>query len=273
MTDTAVTDALLTGSAVPPSPVRNHVMIATPCFGGTVSMAYMVSILKLQAYARTNGFGTDILLLAGDALITRARQTLVANFLSQPVATHLLFIDADIGFEPEQVQRLLDLDEDFAAAFYPRKTLDWAELAGRVTKGGETPQQALMSYVGSVADREEFRVKGDFATAKYAGTGFQLIRRRVFERMIEAYPETRYRSIHTNDVPDSIRDYFYALFDCLIDPDSGVYLSEDYAFCKRWRDIGGTIWLDLRSRLTHVGSLEFHGDHGSRLPRRIVTPE
>ena len=123
---------------------------------------------------------------------------------------------------------------------------------------------AGLSYVGTLLEPPERRTDGDFATAQYAGTGFQLIKRGVFEKLITAHPELRFRSVHsqTGGVPPS--DQLYALFDCLIDPDTGAYLSEDYAFCRRWRALGGEIWLDRRSQLTHVGTDAFHGDAGPR---------
>ena len=103
-------------------------------------------------------------------------------------------------------------------------------------------------------------MRDGFVTAKYAGTGFQLIRRTVFERLIAAHSELRFTSTHTiaREAPRS--DNLYALFDCQIDPNTGEYLSEDYAFCRRWRALGGDIWLDLESTLTHVGADQFRGD-------------
>ena len=51
----------------------------------------------------------------------------------------------------------------------------------------------------------------------------------------------------------------WLFFDCMVDPDSGRYLSEDYAFCRRWRDIGGKIWVDLQCKLLHLGQHNFRG--------------
>lgn len=235
------------------------ILLATPCFGGVVHKGYMLSVCRLIRAAPEQGVALDLALLAGDALVTRARSVLVAKLLDTPQATHLLFVDADIAFEPEQVWRLLRADKDFAAAFYPLKAVDWDAVPERVV-GGEALRSAGLSYVGTLLDPPEGRTEGDFATARYAGTGFQLIKRGVFERLAAAHPALRFRSTHarSGNLPQS--ENLYALFDCTIDPETGVYLSEDYAFCQRWRALGGEIWLDLRSRLTHVGADSFAGD-------------
>ncbi len=242
---------------------KSHIVLATPCFGGLVHQDYMLSVCALQQASGADTFGLQIELLGGDALIARARSVLVARFLDTPGATHLLFVDADIGFAPEQVLRLLEADKDFAAGFYPLKAIDWEALPRRVV-AGEPLRSAGLSYVGTLCDGDARRIDGDFATANYAGTGFQLIKRGVFDTMIAAHPELRFSSTHAQPggVPKS--ENLYALFDSMIDPDTGAYLSEDFAFCRRWRALGGDIWLDRESRLTHVGADRFRGDAGTR---------
>lgn len=251
---------------------RPHIVIATPCFGGLVAHTFMLSVMRLQRHIEALGFGTDVLLLGGDSLISRARSVLVAHFLANPAATHLLFVDADIGFEPDQFMRLYEADRDFAAAFYPLKNTDWGQVPARAV-AGEPLDRAGLSYVGHLCTGAALAVAGDFATADYAGTGFQLIRRSVFDRMIAAYPETKFRAVHasTNEQPPA--DTLYALFDSLIDPETGTYLSEDYAFCRRWRALGGQIWLDLDSRLSHTGPVTFAGDCRQRFaPLKVPAP-
>ncbi len=245
------------GASTPP-----FIFLATPCFGGLVHHNYMLSVCRLLEFAAQEKIRFSVSLLGNDALITRSRSVLVANFLDTE-ATHLLFVDADIVFDAEAFLRLLRFDHDFVGAFYPLKCVDWDAVPGRVV-GGESLRSAGLTYVGTLLDAAERVVEGDFATAKYAGTGFQLIKRKVFERLIAAHPELRYRRLHTlpRETPKS--DQLYALFDCMIDPDTGEYLSEDYAFCARWRALGGEIWLDLKSRLTHVGPDQFHGDTTER---------
>lgn len=242
---------------------RPFVIIATPCFGGLVNQGYMMSVLKLAQMAAGGAFDLDVVLLGGDSLINRSRSVLVSRFLDNARATHLMFIDADIAFEPDQFLRLLRLDKDFAAGAYPLKQIDWRALPARAVKG-EPLAAAGLSYVGQICEGAELRLEGGFATAAYAGTGFQLIKRRVFQRLIAAHPELKFRSVHTltNEAPNS--EHLFALFECAIDPQSGAYLSEDYAFCARWRALGGEIWLDLQSRLTHAGMSYYAGDCARR---------
>ncbi len=237
------------------------VMLATPCFGGLVHHGYMLSVCKLL---RAAPFRLELALLAGDALVTRSRAVLAARFLDHPQATHLLFVDADISFEPEQVLRLLRFDRDFAAAFYPLKSVDWDSLPRRAV-AGEGLRSAGLSYVGTLCDEAERQAVDDFATAVYAGTGFQLIKRRVFERLLAAHPELRFRAVHARAGRLPASDNLCAVFDPLIDPATGAYLSEDYSFCRRWRALGGEIWLDLRSRLIHTGADDFAGDAAARI--------
>jgi hypothetical protein len=242
---------------------RPVILLATPCFGGLVHQSYMLSVCKLMRAAEREGFTLDLALLGSDALITRSRSVLVATFLDMPKATHLLFVDADIAFEPEQMLRLLRLDVDFAAAFYPLKSVDWDALPARAV-AGEPLRGAGLTYVGTLLEPPLRRTREGFATAKYAGTGFQLIRRAVFERLVAAHPELRFKSTHTIAREAPRGDNLYALFECQIDPETGEYLSEDYAFCRRWRALGGDIWLDLESSLTHVGADHFRGDTTTR---------
>lgn len=239
---------------------RPFIVVGTPCFGGLVSQEYTMSLLTLQKASDKAGFDMATILLGNDALITRGRSAIVAKFLDNPTTTHLLFVDADITFTPDQVTRMLAFDKDFVAGFYPAKVIDWKQLTERFGKTGETLDEAGLIYVGSLCEGTDLKFQNGFATGVYAGTGFQLIKRSVFERMFKAYPETRYKALHAFPRPAEPSLNLYALFDCMIDPESGVYLSEDYSFCRRWRALGGEIWLDLNSKLTHTGAHSFHGN-------------
>lgn len=254
-------DAAGDSAATPPAQV--NLVIATPCFGGQVSALYVTSLLKLQARVRSyRGLSLKVLFKDGDALITRARASLISQFLDDPAATHLLFIDADIGFAPEQVLRLVECGADMCAAIYPIKRIDWDKVKTSIESGRTNPAAAALRYVFEVDDPNAVVEKGGFVKVRYAGTGFLMIRRPALERMCVRYPHLQYKRDHSLDATTA-SDNRFALFECMIAED-GTYLSEDFAFCKRWTDMGGEIWTDLNSRLDHIGPMTFCGDLSSQ---------
>ena len=242
---------------------RPEIVIGTPCYGGLLTHVYVHSLLKLREHAAARGFGIGLLTAAHDSLVTRSRNGLVSGFLDRQSATHLMFVDADIGFEPEHVERLLRFDQDLVAGMYPVKAFDWSKAAGCFDGSSteESLRESGLHFVGLPCTGDEREERDGFVTGQYAGAGFLLMRRAVVERMVEAYPETKYRLAQTYPLPKRPSENLYALFDCMITPD-GTYLSEDYTFCHRWRRIGGKLWLDARSRLRHVGQSEFQGTPG-----------
>ena len=235
-------------------------IVGTPCYGRMVTDLYAGSLLKLQMACLQRGLRLQVQMIGSDALITRARQNVVAAFLSNEAATHLLFIDADIGFEPEQVFRLLDFGRDVTAAIYPIKRIDWQKVSDAAEAKRTPLESAALSYMIEFASGGRVAVTNGFAQVKYAGTGFLMIKRSVLLAMIEKYPELRYKNDHKPDDKLAGSNWRCALFNCMIDAATGTYLSEDFSFCERWTAMGGEIWADLESRLTHVGTVNFQGN-------------
>jgi hypothetical protein len=249
-----------------PSPAnssRIKLVVSTPCFGGQTSVRYTHSLLKLQQRVQMyDDLDLKVNFKDGDALITRARASLVSQFLDDPHATHLLFVDADIGFEPEQVIRLIQCGAEMCAAIYPIKRIDWERVRKVIEEKRPNPGAATLDYVLGVDDPNAVITCDGFVKVRYAGTGFLMIRRAALERMCAHYPQLRFARDHSADAATASPNR-YALFDCSID-ENGTYLSEDFAFCRRWTDIGGEIWADLSSRLEHVGPMTFSGDLSSQ---------
>jgi hypothetical protein len=237
------------------------IFVATPCFGGLVTTGYMMSVVKLMQYAEQHKFSVSLNLLGRDSLITRARNTLVAQFITVPQATHLMFIDADIGFESELVHHMLAFDEDVVGGVYPAQALNWNP-PDKIAYS-EPPNLATLNYVGKFCERDELERRGPFATGVYAATGFMMIKRAAIARLMTAYPQYAYTSDHVY-TPDKTERKYYALFECRIDPDTGEYLSEDFGFCQLWRKLGGKIWLDVEGGLVHTGSHDFVGNPALR---------
>jgi hypothetical protein len=245
---------------------RINLVVATPCFGGQVSSIYASSIFQLQRAVRSkSNMELKILMRDGDALITRARANLMTLFLDDPTATHFLFIDADIGFTPAQVFRLIESGADVVAGLYPIKRINWDKVKRVIETNRPKVQSAALDYVLEINDPDHVAVVNGFTRVRYAGTGFLMIRRHVFEQMCQhpAYAPLQFFREHSLDALAGSPNRF-ALFECMIDPKTGIYLSEDFAFCQRWTDIGGEIWADLESCLDHVGPSVFHGDISSQ---------
>jgi hypothetical protein len=195
-------------------PNEPHVVIATPCYGGQLTMAYVDSVLKLQAACIARAIRIDFDLRANEALITRARNDLAARFLASS-ASHLMFIDADIGFAPEQFFRLLDFNAEVTAAAYPLKHIDW----DKVRRAAEAKRPDLegsgLDYVVYFDNHEgTVTARNGFIRVRYAGTGFLLIQRGVLLRLCEAHPELRYRMVQRRADIDRDVPYQYSLFEC-----------------------------------------------------------
>jgi hypothetical protein len=252
-----------------------HLVVATPCFGGQVSSLYAGSIFRLQSAARSmSNLKLKIEMRDGDALITRARANLMTLFLDDPTATHLLFVDADIGFMPDQVFRLIESGADVVGGVYPIKRVNWDKARRAIESKRPNVPAAALDYVLEIDDPDHVAVVNGFTRVRYAGTGFLMIRRRVFEKMCAhpAYVPLQFFREHSLDKLAGSPNRF-ALFESMIDRASGTYLSEDFAFCKRWTDIGGEIWADLQSRLDHVGPSVYHGEIASQFAAPVLATD
>jgi hypothetical protein len=216
-----------------------RVMFATPCYISAVTMNYVASIFSMALDSAHVGLPC-ILHLHSESLIPRGRNKMVIKFLSEEF-THLFWIDSDIAFNPQSVFRLLLADRDIAAGVYPMKNFKWPAEGVPAGTTQKLFEDRYGEYPFNPIDHGASRVSpyvGDegFVEVAEAPTGFMAIKRHVFTAMIKHYPELNY-------VPDGPPNHpqahlHWRFFDCMVDPDSGRYLSEDYAFCRRWRDTG-----------------------------------
>jgi len=246
------------------------VMFATPCYISAVTMNYTTSIFNLVWHCAR--FKIDCILhMMSESLITRGRNKIVRDFLADESFTHLFFIDSDIEFSPQSVCRLLLADRDIVGGVYPMKSLNWPEggLPAGMTR--ETFELCFTEYpfnpVGHGSRKvSEFVDADGFVEVAEAPNGFMCIKRDVFAKLMAAYPHLRY----TPDAwPKPVHPHLYwRFFDCMIDPETDRYLSEDFAFCRLWRDIGGKVYVDLDCKLGHLGQHMFKGNLHESLKAR-----
>ena len=196
-----------------------------------------------------------------ESLVHRARNVSVGRFMQKSDADYFMFIDADVHFDPKAVVRLVKSGHDVAVACYPKKFINWEAAKCSVEAGDERNMAMLSASLVVNFGAHNIAIENGFIPILDGPTGFMLIKREVFEKMSEQYPELNCKNDHQN------RDFdeYCALFDCMIDPVSRRYLSEDYAFCRRWQQMGGKIYADVQTTLGHVGNLPFVGCLEDRL--------
>lgn len=236
--ETAATSSLLSDEELK----TKSIFFATPCYGGLLTDQYHLSMFRLMNDLQRHQISHQITTLRNESLITRGRNILSAMFLDSP-CTHLMFIDADIEFDGMDVIKLLRMNESIAVGAYPKKTL---------------PIQYAINL--KILDPTTGRVnrKNDSVEVLDASTGFFMIKREVFEKMMIAYPELHIKN--DSSIDPKLNKYCYAFFDTGIDPTDNRYLSEDYYFCRLWQKLKGSIWLNTSIKLNHVGSYTFEGD-------------
>jgi hypothetical protein len=257
---------------------KKKIFLATPMYGGMAHGMYLKSCLDLQSICSQYGIEVRFSFIFNESLITRARNYLVDEFLRAEGFTHLLFIDADIHFDPRDVIALLALDKEVIGGPYPKKSIKWGAIKEGLKRHPELPISEMEKLAGDFVfnpapGTEKFSVAEPVKVLEI-GTGFMLVKREVFERFKEAYPEFSYRPDHVGQANFDGSRYIHAYFDTVIDRKRTVvvdgvekevggsdrYLSEDYMFCQWWRRLGGEIWLCPWMKTHHVGTYAFVGD-------------
>jgi glycosyltransferase involved in cell wall biosynthesis len=251
---------------------KQKLFVATPMYGGQCNGMYARSMCDLTAMCLKYGIEMRSYFLFNESLITRARNYCVDEFLRSGY-THLLFIDSDIGFNPQDVLALLALQTeespyDIIGGAYPKKCITWEKIVQAVNKGvaDENPN-ILEEFVGDfvfnpVMDAGEASKSirlDEPAEVLELGTGFMMVRRNTFEEYVKAYPDIMYRPDHVRtesfDGTRKIGMYFQAD----IDKASERYLSEDYWFCQYARKAGMKIYMCPWMHLQHAGFYTFGG--------------
>ena len=210
-----------------------RVHICMPCYGGMLTESTFMSYIKWANTCRQLGIDWTMETMTNESLISRARNTLTAKFLHNKESTHLMFIDADIGWEPWHLLVMLNRDVDVIGGLYPMKSLP-VKWCVNGFEGAEEGPDGLQEV-------------------SKTGTGFMLIKRHVFEKL-DAHPATR-PFINDIGLPAELNPYMKTYFDTAVRENR--YYSEDWTFCENWRDLGGKVWVDKRVLLKHTGTYVF----------------
>jgi hypothetical protein len=247
---------------------KKKIFVATPMYGGACGGQYTKSSVDLASLAAQYGMDVRFFYLFNESLITRARNYLVDEFLRSD-CTHLMFIDSDIGFDPNDVIALAVIasegsDKHIVCGPYPKKCIAWEKIKRAVDKGfADKNPENLERYVGDYVFNPK-EGTGSIALDEpvevlEGGTGFMMIQRAALEKFAEAYPQYMYKPDHVRTEHfDGSREILMA-FQAEVDPVSKRYLSEDYWFCQKSWEIGIKTWLCPWMKLQHMGSYVFGG--------------
>jgi hypothetical protein len=211
-----------------------RVHICMPCYGGQLTESTFMSFIKWGNTCRQLGIDWTVETMTNESLISRARNTLTAKFLNTEGSTHLMFIDADIGWEPWHLLALLNADKDVIGGLYPMKSLPVKWCVNGIPGADENDPSGLVEVTKT-------------------GTGFLLMKRHVFEKL-NSHPAVK---PFTNDIglDPALNVHMKTYFDTAVR--EGRYYSEDWTFCENWRDLGNQIFVDKRVLLKHTGTYVF----------------
>lgn len=213
-----------------------HIHFCTPMYGGMIMEPCFGSYMRFALLAMKHGINFSVDTMVNESLVTRGRNNLVAKFLANKAATHLMWVDADIKWDPEAVLRMALYDAGVVCGLYPMKGIPIRYVLNALPNG---------------------RRVGPLMEVSTSGTGFMLIKREVIEKLIAIMPETKYKD--SLNLGPQYEPHMYALFDTMID-ENGHYLSEDWTFCKRVREkLNIPIWVDTDIKLDHMGAYNFPG--------------
>jgi hypothetical protein len=239
---------------------KPKIFIATPMYGGMCTGMYALNLMATPPVLKQNGIDMTYSIMLNESLITRARNKLAHDFL-QTDATHLMFIDADISWQPYDIVQMVRADVDVICGIYPKKEINWHEVHAAVKRG--VPAEELGGYTGSfvvntIGAKDAKGNIGSPIEIEKGGTGFILIKRSVIAKVKEQVPH------YSNDMftvvnPTDVGTQIANMFDTSISPVDNRYMSEDYHFCDLARSNGFKIYAAPWANLTHTGTYVFSG--------------
>jgi hypothetical protein len=259
--------------------------ILTPCFASLCYVNYVHCLMATVELFRRFNITIKIEFCKNDSLVSRARNNLIARGMTDKDATHFLFIDNDISWDPVDILKLIMADKDIIGGIYPLKNYDWnklikdpmnpynsniiqslikkkneSQLANMVSDAAMIQYNMLrynINYIGQFLE-----INNNIAKVRHLATGFMMIKRNTLSCMMKAFPSTKYTD-DVNFLKPTENEMAYALFDCGVE--DGHYYSEDWLFCDRWTKMGGDIYVDVSINLTHTGIEDYQGCYVSTI--------
>lgn len=254
---------------------KPHIIFLTPCYNSSMYCTYTESLLQTMFMCKDLGIDATVHFCRNDSLVSRARNNLIAKGMSHLTATHFMFIDADITWNPFDILKLLVADKHVVGGIYPIKNYEWDKAITNPDHINSILERKKKSQLNTIYTDTNFvktnmvrynanyksnmlEIQNNLTEVRHLATGFMMIQREVIELMSKAFPQTKYVD-DVNFLTGSENDFAFALFDCGVE--EGHYLSEDWMFCQRWAKMGGNVFADITIDLDHTGIETFKGSY------------
>jgi len=201
--------------------------IATPAYDSKVFVDYLTSLIATLKILETNGIAYDIGVENGDCYVAKARNKLTRKFLESD-CTHLLFIDADVGWDADKIMNVISSDYDVCLGAYPMKSKD----------------DKFPLHLGS--DESGCLIQdGDYLRLQMGPTGFMCIKRNVLEKVRE---KESLLIEYTGEEGKKEWNFFHC------GTMDGQWWGEDTAFCRKVAKHGFQIWCYTDVTFRHWGT-------------------
>ncbi len=263
------------------------ILIGTPAYGETVTTTYCEALFWLFDHFHKNHPHISLEhKFLSFSLLPYMRNYFASRVLNDASYTHLLFIDADMGFGPTLIEHMIAADKPVVGCIYPRRALDLAQVYALRDRVDDIKVASLVAqdYVGAGTsidfgeelglgdkfDIEKIAVEGPAVRVKHAGTGIMLIKREVFEQLKARYPELWSEHTEQSYRKLGLEGGVLQCFETMPDK-HGIYIGEDLAFCNRWvQGCGGEIWSVVTETIVHVGTSRFVGRFLTKLEHGLA---
>jgi len=229
--------------------------IATPMYGGIAKNNYTISLQNLLVQLSQRGHTIQTTTIGNESLITRARNTLAHKFMVSGFDA-LLFIDADHGWDPSDVVKMIESGKDFIGAIYPMKGINWENVRVAALQGRPNLELYSGSFAANLLDEPQNITESEPFKIKDIGTGMLFLTRKVFEDLKPICDTYTNNNIGNTGIEfgEEIVEYFKTIID-----ENKILLSEDYALCRMWQSLGNDVYAAPWVRITHSGDYNFSG--------------
>ena len=252
--------------------IKQHepsICLLIPCYSGNCNIKFINSLIATIDLCKMNRIRCRHFFMEDDNSSHRVRNNLVAKALAIDGITHILFIHENVVWNPRDIFKLLLSNKYIVGGACPKKHINWKNIVEHPTcvsafnEKNNTPipneiflQNKLCDYKIKLENEKNININKNITKVDKISFDFVMLKRNVFEKLFSAFPSAKY--IDENILNEDENKFAYTLFDS--GKEKNTILSYEDVFCRRWKNIGGSIWMNVTIELSVVGDYQYHGN-------------